>query len=134
MADPLLPGPDGYFDVQVSEAGLLTLSAPLTAALDLEPGDLLALDPGPVSLHLKSYRDFLADNWEAVSTPNRNLYLVEFLGRPVAAVEPGGRITIPPEVFPLFPGDRMVLQVTSRGLGHELYLFRDEDRAGAPIA
>lgn len=113
-------------DLVVETDGRVTLPPWLARALQLAPGELLALAPGPVSLGLALYREFLADDWSSVPDPIRRQSLQEFLSRPLVAVEEGGVLAIPPELFPLRPGDRVCLQVLSRDLTHELFLFREE--------
>ena len=50
------------------------------------------------------------------------------MGRPLTAMSTIGRLPIPPEVWPLVPGDRLTLQIERRGLVHEIFLFRDGSR------
>lgn len=113
-------------ELTVGSDGRLSIPSPVAMELGLEPGVLLSLQPVGGSLRLASYREFLADSLDAVTGPTRWHFLTEFLSRPLVAVEPGGRIAIPPEVFPLRSGDRVVLQSFNRGLVHELYLIRED--------
>ena len=125
--DPL--GLAEQFDLVVEVEGRAVLPREVRTALGLEPGDLFSIVRHPLSLRLDSYRAFLMDTWDAVSPPNRWLYLEDFLGRPFTALEPDGAIAIPPEAFLLSPGDQAVLEVVLRGLSYELFLYRAEGPA-----
>ena len=133
----LLPGPNRdhalgdanplglaeQFELIVVSAGRLGLPQEVCAALHLGPGDLFSLVKHPISLQLESYREFLAENWEAFSRPTRWLYVEEFLRRPMTALEADWAISIPSAFLPLVLGDRLVLEVVTRGLSHDLFLY-----------
>ena len=111
-------------DLIVGVGGELTLPAELLARLQLTTGDLIALESGPLSVRLDLYRDFLASDWEGLS-PETARHLVEkYLCHPLTAVLPGGRLPIHDDVLTLSVGDRLVLQIRTIGLHHELFLFR----------
>lgn len=117
-------------DLTVAEAGALTLPHALSGRLGLAPGDLLSVEPGPVSLRLEIYRELLAADWEGLSSESAWRCVEEFLGRPLTAVLAGGRLPIPADLLPLARGDRVVLQVVGRGLFHDLFVFRAGGDAG----
>ena len=115
------------FELVVETAGgCWVLPREVRTALNLQPGDLFSLAKNPLSLRLDSYREFLADNWEAVSPPNRWRYIEEFLRRPLTALEPDGAVKVPAQLLSLSSGDRIILEVVTRGLAHELFLYRLE--------
>jgi hypothetical protein len=120
-ANPL--GLAEQFELIVVSAGQLGLPQEVCASLHLEPGDLFSLVKHPISLQLESYSEFLAENWAAFSRPTRWLYAEEFLRRPLTALEANGAISIPDELLPLGLGDRLVLEVVTRGLSHDLFLY-----------
>ena len=121
-------------DLVASAAGELVLPEEVLDRLHLEPGDLVALDPGPHSVRLELYLEVLASLGlpalapsgvaeDRDEEPGRRL-VEEFLGQRSTALLAGGRLPIPPEVLPLAAGDRCVLQIVARGLVHEIFLFR----------
>jgi hypothetical protein len=115
------------FELIVETPGRVALPLEVRAELGLKPGDLFSIVTHPVSLRLESYRELLADCLE-VSLPNRGFYSQGFFRRPWVVLEADGAFTIPGEVgFPFSTGDRLVLDVVTRGLSHELYLYRVED-------
>ena len=120
------PGLSGHFELAVETEGALSLPLEVISHLGLMPGDLLSLDPAPTCLHFEIYHEFLADNWPAVSLENRMRYLMEFLRRPLTALEQLGTLPIPREVFPLARGEKVVLQVMNRGLSHQMFLVRTQ--------
>ena len=129
------PNPLGLaeqFEQVVEVAGRAVLPQEVRRALGLEPGDLFSLVRHPLSLRLDSYRAFLLDNWDAVSPPNRWLFIKNFLRRPLTALEPDGVVAIPLEAFPLSAGDHTVLEVVQRGLSYELFLYRAEGPPARP--
>jgi hypothetical protein len=83
---------NGHFELTVESAGVLSLPEEVLGGLGAVPGDVLSLDVGPLSVYLglEIYREFLADNWEAVSADNRWRFLHQFLSRPLTAVEREG--------------------------------------------
>jgi bifunctional DNA-binding transcriptional regulator/antitoxin component of YhaV-PrlF toxin-antitoxin module len=120
------------FELVVEVSGSVVLPQEVREALSLEPGDFFSIVRNPVSLRLDSFRVFLADNWDAVSPPNRWRYIEEFLRRPLTALEQDRSIKIPPEDFPLSVGDSIVLEVVHRGLSYELFLYRAEGPPAHP--
>ncbi len=116
-------GRSGLYEVRVQTQGVLILPEPVMERAGLAAGDILSLEMGPASLYLEIYREFLGE-LPAHSTENRWLFLSEFLSRPLTAAGAGGAVPIPAEVFPLAPGEVVVLQVLRLGLVHKLYLFR----------
>lgn len=123
MMRPLPSGLPEQFEVMVEAPGRLPLPDEVREAMGLKPGDLFSLKRVPISLRLESYREFLSDDWNAVDPENRWRYFQEFLRRPLTAVEPGGAVKIPPELCPLEPGERFILEVVRRGMCHPLYLY-----------
>lgn len=51
-------------------------------------------------------------------------FVERFLSRPITALEPGGHVLIPGDVFPLPKGSELSLFVDWRGTSHALQLFR----------
>lgn len=107
--------------------GAILLPLEVREALGLKPGELLSIVRQPLSLRLEIYREFLADSWDAVSLLNRWRYLEEFLSRPLAAMDGEGGLLLPPRLFPLRAGERVILEIVRRGLCHELFLYRVGD-------
>lgn len=118
-------GLSGLFELTVETAGVLSLPLEVIEQVGVVPGDILSLERWTASLSLEIYHEFLADNWRALSSENRWHYLDEFLRRPLTAIERGGTLRIPPEVFPLLQGEKVVLQVMRHGLSHKLFLWRE---------
>lgn len=112
------------FELVVVAAGRVVLPLEVRSAMGLEPGDRFSLTRNPVSLRLDSYRELEAD-WCASSLPD--CWLEEFLKRPQTAVETDGSVTLPPDLLCLAEGDRLVLEVVTMGLSHELFLYPVED-------
>jgi hypothetical protein len=123
---PDLLGQSGIFELRVEAAGVLRLSVEVIQAAGVIPGDLLSLEPSPFSLCLEIYHELLAGNWHSVAPENRWWYLAEFLSRPLTAIERGGRLPIPLEVFPLREGDKVCLQVMTHAFTHRMFLVMDE--------
>jgi hypothetical protein len=112
------------FEVTADEDGRVQLPEALIERLKLTEGDLLAFEPGPLSVRIDLFRDVLADNWRALAPEIRSSYLFDFLRRPLAAIGPGGTLALPPEVFPRAAGEGLLVQVVPRGLSDVLYLYR----------
>lgn len=112
------------FELVVEVPGRVTLPPEVRAALGLESGDLFAIERNPVSLRLDSFRELEAD-WRASSLPDQ--WREEFSQRPQTALEGDGALPIPSDLLPLPEGGRLVLEVVTKGLSHELYLYRAED-------
>jgi len=93
--------------------------------LALAPGDLLSLDPEGSCLHLEIYRELLGFDWRVVSPEIRWQLLSECLSRPLIAVEPGGRLALPPDLLPLREGEAAVLHVLAEGSHPRLLMFWD---------
>jgi hypothetical protein len=120
MAKPLL----WEIELVADDAGQLSLPEDLLTDLELAEGDLLAFEPGPLSLRIDLYRDFLADNWMALGPAVRSAFLMSFLRRPQGAVGPAGTLALPAGIVTPASGERLLLQVVPRGLSHVLYLYR----------
>jgi len=111
-------------DLLVSVAGELVLPEEVLDRLHLEPGDLVALEPGSHSVRLDLYLEVLASLPADRDEGSTRQLVEEFLALTWAALLAGGRLPIPAEVLPLAVGDRCVLQIVARGRMHEIYLFR----------
>ncbi len=109
------------FELEVKVAGRISLPAAVTAALSLEPGDAFAITKNDLSLRLDSERELGAD-WAEGSLPER--WWREFLCRRRTVVEADGSLAIPSDLLSLPEGVRLVLEVVTRGLSHEVYLYR----------
>jgi hypothetical protein len=119
----VLLGPDERFELLVSVEGILPIPEKLRRALHLEPGEIVSVELLPGSLCLETYSAFLDVLFEAVPLDQRWDQVVEhFLSRTLATVEERG-LSIPADLFPLRPGQRLILQVLYRGLFPELYLY-----------
>ena len=112
------------FELVVEIPGRVTLPPEVRAALGLEPGDLFTIERNPLSLRLDSYREMLAD-WGASSLPD--CWSEEFFQRPRTILEGDGALPIASDLLPLAEGDRLILEVVTKGLSHELFLYRAED-------
>lgn len=112
------------FEVVVEIPGRVILPPEVRATLGLEPGDLFTVERNPLSLRLDSYREMLAD-WGASSLPD--CWSEEFFQRPQTTLEGDGALPIASELLPLAEGDRLILEVVTKGLSHELFLYRVED-------
>ena len=112
------------FELVVEVPDRVTLPPEVRAALGLEPGDRFSIERNPVSLRLDSFRELEAD-WRASSLPDH--WREEFSQRPQTALDGDGSLPIPSDLLPLPEGDRLVLEVVTKGLSHELYLYRVED-------
>lgn len=118
---------NGQFELTVEAAGVLALTAGITAGLQLVPGDLFFLSAEqPGVLHLEIYHEILADNWEALSPVNRWRYLEKFLRRPQTALSPTGDLAIPEDLFPLRKGESVWLWIARLGPSHKLLLFKKD--------
>ena len=104
--------------------GCLTLPAEACDAVGLQPGDILAIEVHSVSFSLEIYRELLAVGWDCVAPSARWGFVARFLSRPLTALERGGRVRIPPEVFPLRPGAELALAVNLDGDCHVLQVSR----------
>ena len=62
--------------------------------------------------------------WEHMDRAALLGFVTRFLSRPLTALEPGGNVLIPAEVFPLPEGSGLSLYVDSRGRSHVLQLYR----------
>ena len=112
------------FELVVEIPGRITLPPEVRSALGLEPEDRFAIERNPVSLRLDSFRELEAD-WRASSLPDQ--WREELSRRPQTALEADGSLPIPSDLLTLPEGDRLVLEVVTKGLSHELYLYRVED-------
>ena len=108
----------------IEHEGVLTLPAEVREAVSLRPGDILAVTAGEGFFDLEIYRELLDGAWESMG---RNIllgFVIEFLGHPLTALESGGRVHIPQEVFPLPAGSELSLTFDPRGTSHPLHLYR----------
>ena len=108
----------------VERQGVLTLPADVREAARLRPGDVLALEAGEEWLTLEVYRELLDGALEFMGDSILRGFAIEFLGRPLTALEPGGHVLIPEEVFPLPAGSELSLYVDRRARSHLLEVFR----------
>jgi len=111
------------FDVPVRAGAVLELPREAIELLRLVPGDLLSLDPEGSCLRLEIYRELLEFDWRVTSPEIRWQFLSEHLSRPLTAVEPGGRLALPPDLLPLREGEAAVLHVLDEGHHPRLFLF-----------
>ncbi len=109
----------------VRAGAVLELPREAVELLRLVPGDLLSLEPEVSCLRLEIYRELLEFDWRVVSPEIRWQLLSEHLSRPLTAVEPGGRLALPPDLLPLREGEAAVLHVLSEGRHPRLFLFWD---------
>ena len=121
-----MTGLDSHCELTVETAGALLLPVEIVGKLGIVPGDLLSLEAGPRAAYvcLTIYNELLADDWNALSADNRWGYLKDFLSRPLTSLDSRGALSIPEEVFPLVPGDKVGLHVMSLGLVHNLFAFK----------
>jgi hypothetical protein len=124
-ARPLTLGPDERFDLTVREEGILPLPEPVVVALRLQSGELVSMERWPGSLYLETFTAFLDALEETAPSGKHWSEVVRvFLSRALLVVAGSGlELPIPADLFPLRPGDRVVLQVIYRGPFPELYLY-----------
>jgi hypothetical protein len=117
--------PEERFDLVVTDRGVLRLPERVAVALRLESGEMVSMERWPGVLYLETMTAFLDALAEIHPLEERWSERVRvFLSRPVAAVEGNGlNLPIPWALFPLHPGDRVVLQVLYRGPFPELYVY-----------
>ncbi len=113
-----------YFRLEIEAEGFLPFPEELRESLGLEPGALLSLTRNDISIRLDLYTELLEDLRRSVKPPNRWRCLEQFISRTLTSVGADGRVAIPPDFLALHPGDRVVLEVVTQGLGHTLYLYR----------
>src|ERR1700686_539917 len=124
-------GPNERFDLIVREEGVLPLPEPVVVALRLQSGELVSMERWPGTLYLETLSAFL-DALEESLNPGRQWSeaITVFLARTLAVVEGDGlELPIPPALFSLQPGDRVVVQVIYRGPFPELYLYPGDLKA-----
>jgi len=114
------------FRLEIESEGFLPLPEELRARLGLELGALLSLTRNDISIRLDLYIELLEDLRLSVKPPNRWRCLEQFISRTLTSVGADGSVAIPSDLFALHPGDRVVLEVFTQGLGHTLYLYRDD--------
>lgn len=110
----------------VEQEGFLTLPADICEALRLQPVDLLAIQVSSFpafSFSVEIYRELLAADWDCVAPNARWGFVARFLSRPLTAVEGGGRVWVPLEVFPLAAGEEVDLTVICDGGFHLLQVL-----------
>ncbi|HEY2290684.1 MAG TPA: hypothetical protein VGM86_08285 [Thermoanaerobaculia bacterium] len=116
--------PPEHFSLEVERGGQVHLPPVIRENLDLQPGDLLSIRRNAISVRLDLYRDLLEDLQRSVRESDRWRYLGQFLHRPIASIGADGGVEIPPALLELVPGDLVVLEVSTEGLRHALYLYR----------
>lgn len=113
------------FEVPVRAGAVLELPPEVLELVELVPGDLLSLDPDGSCLRLEIYRELLEFDWRVVSPEVRWQFLSECLSRPLTAIEPGGRLALPPDLLPLREDEAAVLHVLTKEHHPRLLLFWD---------
>lgn len=103
----------GRFEITIETEGLLPLPSELIRTLGLAPGDIVALEPGDESFRIRFYRQILTFPQEALSPEARWSFVRMFLCMSLTALDETGAIAVPPDVFPLPPGDRRILWVSA---------------------
>jgi hypothetical protein len=123
-ASPFPLGPDERFDLTVREQGILPLPEPVVVALRLQSGEMVSMERWPGTLYLETLTAFL-EALEETLNPGKpwSEAITVFLTRTLGVVDEGLELPIPPALFPLQPGDRVVLQLIYRGPFPELYLY-----------
>jgi len=112
------------FDLTVREEGILPLPEPVVMALRLRSGELVSMERWPGTLYLETLTAFLEALEETLNPgKSRSEAVTVFLTRTLGAVDEGLELAIPPALFPLQPGDRVILQLIYRGPFPELYLY-----------
>jgi hypothetical protein len=123
-SDSLRLGPEEWFTLTVTREGILPLPERLVRALHLEPGEMVSMERWPGTLYLETMTACLSSLEESLRLERHWSVFKVFLCRPLAVVESNGLdLPIPSNLFPLDPGDRVVLQVLYRGPFPELYLY-----------
>ena len=107
----------------VEREGVITLPGEVCEAAGLRPGDILAVKAEEESFALEVYRELL-EAWEYMGQSILWGFVAELLSHPLTALEPGGQVRIPGEVFPLPAGSELSLHVDRRVASHLLRLFR----------
>ena len=117
--------PNERFDLTVREEGILPLPEPVVVALRLQSGELVSMERWPGTLYLETLTAFLDALEETLNLGRQwSEAVTVFLARTLSVVEGDGlELPIPPALFSLQPGDRVVLQVIYRGSFPELYLY-----------
>ncbi|MEA2558703.1 MAG: hypothetical protein QOH06_207 [Acidobacteriota bacterium] len=109
----------------IEREGVLTLPSEVCETAELRPGDILAIKAEEDSFVLEVYRELLDGALEYMGESILWGFVAEFLSRPLTALEPGGQVFIPGEVFPLPEGRELSLYVEQpSGRSHLLHLFR----------
>jgi len=109
----------------VREEGILPLPECVALALRLKSGEMVSMERWPGTLYLETFTAFL-DALEEKAPLGKDWSEVVrlFLSRTLSVVAGSGLdLPIPPALFSLQPGDRVVLQVIYRGPFPELYLY-----------
>lgn len=125
LNDQLFP-PD-TLSLEVGAAGRVHLPPMIQDLLNIRPGDLFSIQRNAVSVRLDPYRDLLEDLQRSVRKADAWRYLAQFLQRPLTSIETDGGVEIPPDLLELAPGDRVVVEVSTEGLRHALYVYRTTD-------
>ena len=107
----------------IEREGVVTLPAEVREAARLRPGDILAVQVQEPFLDLEVYRELL-EAWESMGASILWGFVEELLRQPLTALEPGGHVRIPGEVFPLPAGSELSLTFDPRGTSHPLHLYR----------
>lgn len=109
---------DGRFEILIETEGRLALPPELVQALDLEPGDIVCLEPEQYEalgkyVQIRFYRQILTFPLDALSLSIRWSFILELQRLPLTTLDEGGALWIPPDILPLRPGDRPVLRVSA---------------------
>jgi hypothetical protein len=126
----LSPGPLAReHEVRVARADWLPIPPAVAQRLDLVHGDFLMLERGPASVRLEPMRDLLRDfmAWPLEEQQRLISNIKERTSMYLAE-----SVLVRPEILPLEPGDKVVLQVEDRGPGRHLYFFREEPPGQRP--
>jgi hypothetical protein len=113
-----------YSRLTVEREGFLTLPPEVREAARLRPGDILAIEAQEDGFALEVYRELLDGALEYMGEEVLQGFVVQFLSRPLTALEPGGDVLIPGEAFPLPEGSELSLHVSQSGSHHRLHLSR----------
>lgn len=112
--------------LEVEAEGRVHLPPVVQESLELRPGDLLSIRRNAISVRLDPYRDLLEDLQRSVHEADRGRYLGQFLERTLTSIGADGGVEISPDLLKLAPGDRVVVEVSTEGLRHALYIYRTD--------
>ncbi len=112
-----------YSRLTIVREGVLTLPLEVREGARLRPGDILAIEAQEDGFALEVYRELLDGALEYMGANILRGFVVELLSRPLTALEPGGHVLIPGEVFPLPEGSALSLHIEGRSGGSHLLHF-----------